>query len=39
MSCDKFDLQRVHDCFEKSLKDDDDILMDFYLEGFKELYK
>lgn len=35
-----FDIEKLHTNFTSSLKDDaDDVVMDFYLEGFKELYK
>lgn len=39
MSVELFDLQVVHDHFKKSQKDDEDVYMDTYLEGFKELNK
>lgn len=34
-----FDIESLHRNFEAALKDGTDIAMDFYLEGFKELYK
>ncbi|XP_055608878.1 ceramide-1-phosphate transfer protein [Uranotaenia lowii] len=39
MSQDKFDLSKVHQCFEKCLTGEDDVFIDGYLEAFKELYK
>lgn len=33
------DLQYVHDSFQKSLKDDDDVIVDPYIEGYNELVK
>lgn len=36
---DFFDIESLHKNFEAALKDETDIMMDFYLEGFKELYK
>lgn len=34
-----FDIEKLLKNFTASLKDDTDVTMDFYLEGFKELYK
>lgn len=39
MAHDLFDIEKVHSNFEASLKDQADVLMDQYLDGFKELYK
>lgn len=39
MSQDKFDLTKVHSCFNQCLAGDDDVFVDAYLEAFKELYK
>lgn len=42
MSQEKFDLTKVHECFDRCLADPidpDDVLVDAYLEAFKELYK
>lgn len=39
MGEDRFDIEKLHINFQASLKDSHDILMDCYLEGFKELYK
>lgn len=39
MCDDRFDIEKLHSNFQASLKDSDDILLDCYLEGFKELYK
>lgn len=39
MAQDRFDIEKVHINFEACLKDPADILLDQYLEGFKELYK
>lgn len=39
MAQERFDIEKLHENFNASLKDSDDILMDYYLEGFKELYK
>ncbi|XP_055625938.1 ceramide-1-phosphate transfer protein [Toxorhynchites rutilus septentrionalis] len=39
MSQEKFNLQKVHQCFEQSLCGEDDVAIDAYLEAFKELYK
>lgn len=39
MAHDLFDIEKVHSNFEASLKDSADVLMDHYLDGFKELYK
>lgn len=36
---DRFDLQKVHDYFVAALKEPDDVYMETYLEGYKELYK
>lgn len=38
-SVEKFDLEIVHDSFEKSLLGDEDIILDQYLRGFHELMK
>lgn len=35
----KFDLEYVHSCFEKSLTGEDDVILDDYLKGFHELLK
>lgn len=38
--CEKFDLVYVAEKFSKSLEStDDDVLMDFYLEAFREILK
>lgn len=34
-----FDIEKLHTNFTSSLIDDEDVMMDLYLEGFKELYK
>lgn len=34
-----FDIEKLHKDFTAALKDDTDVTMDFYLEGFKELSK
>lgn len=34
-----FDIESLQKNFTASLKDQTDVVMDFYLEGFKELYK
>lgn len=34
-----FDIENLHKNFTASVKDENDVAMDFYLEGFKELYK
>lgn len=35
-----FDIEKLHRNFTSSVEDDStDVVMDFYLEGFKELYK
>uniref|UniRef100_A0A0K8TQX9 Putative cytoplasm n=1 Tax=Tabanus bromius TaxID=304241 RepID=A0A0K8TQX9_TABBR len=39
MSADRFDLERVHNFFDASLKDEDDVLMDEYLSGYNEIFK
>lgn len=39
MAQERFDLQIVLHNFEKCLKDPNDVLTDFYLDGFRELYK
>ncbi|XP_035785455.1 ceramide-1-phosphate transfer protein-like [Anopheles albimanus] len=39
MSVAKFDLQKVHEKFNESLSEEDDVYVDHYLEAFKELYK
>lgn len=39
MSQEKFDLVKVSEHFKTSLKDDDDVLLDEYLDGYRELYK
>lgn len=35
----KFDLTLVAERFKNSLNQDDDVLMDFYLEAFREILK
>lgn len=35
----KFDLQVVHDNFLTSLKEDDDVLLKYYLDSYHELNK
>jgi hypothetical protein len=35
----KFNIRVVHDSFSASLVEDDDVGMDNYLVGYKELYK
>lgn len=39
MAHELFDIEKLHRNFEASLKDATDVLIDQYLEGFKELYK
>lgn len=39
MAHERFDIEKMHSNFEASLKDSADVLMDQYLEGYKELYK
>lgn len=39
MDSDRFDIENLHKNFTAALKDETDVMMDFYLEGFKELYK
>lgn len=39
MSIERFDIEKVHINFEACLKEPADVLLDYYLEGFKELYK
>lgn len=39
MAQERFDIEKLHEKFEASLKEPADILMDEYLDGFKELYK
>lgn len=39
MEMDRFDIESLHKNFTACLKDETDVMMDFYLEGFKELYK
>lgn len=39
MAQDKFDIEKLQSSFEASLKDQTDISLEFYLAGFKELYK
>ncbi|XP_050098448.1 ceramide-1-phosphate transfer protein [Anopheles aquasalis] len=39
MSVAKFDLRKVHEKFNESLSEEDDVYVDQYLEAFKELYK
>lgn len=34
-----FDIENLHKNFTAALKDETDVTMDFYLEGFKELSK
>lgn len=34
-----FDIESLQKNFTASLKDQNDVTMDLYLEGFKELYK
>lgn len=39
MEQDFFDIESLHKNFTAALKDDTDVVMDFYLEGYKELSK
>lgn len=39
MNQDKFDIEKLQSNFQASLKDESDILLEYYLAGFKELYK
>lgn len=39
MSLEKFDLGKVKEFFDEAIIDDDDVLIEFYLKAFKELYK
>lgn len=39
MANDRFDIEIVHRNFRASFKDPADVLMDPYLDGFKELHK
>lgn len=39
MEQDFFDVEKLHKNFTAALKDDTDVMMDFYLEGYKELSK
>lgn len=39
MAEDRFDIEKVHKNFEASLKDAEDVILDYYLEGFRELFK
>lgn len=39
MNQDRFDIERLQTNFQASLKDSHDVLLDYYLEGFKELEK
>lgn len=34
-----FDVEKLHKSFTAALKDDTDVMMDLYLEGYKELSK
>lgn len=34
-----FDIEKLHKNFTAAMKDDTDVTMDLYLEGFKELSK
>lgn len=39
MENNRFDIEKVHSSFEACLKDECDVILDQYLEGYKELYK
>ncbi|XP_053685459.1 ceramide-1-phosphate transfer protein [Sabethes cyaneus] len=39
MSSEKFDLQKVHHCFQQCLIGESDVSIDAYLDAFRELYK
>lgn len=39
MEQDFFDIEKLHKNFTAALKDDTDVMMDLYLEGYKELSK
>lgn len=39
MDCEKFDLVYVAEKFKTSLEQEDDVLLDFYLEAFREILK
>lgn len=39
MSNEKFDLDKVKNSFTLSFNSDDDVLLSYYLEAFKELFK
>ncbi|XP_058461180.1 ceramide-1-phosphate transfer protein [Malaya genurostris] len=39
MASEKFDLRKVHQSFQQSLAEEDDVFIDGYLEAFRELYK
>lgn len=39
MECEKFDLVFVTERFRSALIDDDDVLLDLYLEAFREILK
>lgn len=39
MECEKFDLVFVTERFKSALTDDDDVLLDLYLEAFREILK
>lgn len=39
MAQDRFDIEKVHENFKAALKEEADVLIDFYIEGYKELYK
>lgn len=33
------DLQHVHQCFQRSLKEEDDVIIEAYIDGYNELVK
>lgn len=39
MEHERFDIEKVQVNFQSSLKDQTDIFMEFYLKGYRELYK
>jgi len=39
MAGDKFDLSKVQQNFEEAIADDDDVVVEFYLKAYQELYK
>lgn len=39
MAQDKFNIEKLQSNFQASLKDQTDVSLEYYLAGFKELYK